>query len=209
MTTDKKTVSTVDAPSNHLSLFSLPLLLKGEDPESYNQLLAGVKGNVVPTDFLEEIWTNEVVQETWEIVRWRRLKSALLNSAMPDAIEKLLVKRSLKSLPEAKKLAEAWAGAKSSDVKEVDDLLASAGITIDDVQARALELKFKDIDGLDGLIISAKIRLSATLREIDLHRNRKQFAKDLQAEIIKIEDSELAITTAPQQPSSKPSLLPP
>jgi hypothetical protein len=127
---------------------------------------------------------------------------------MPDAVEKLLVKRSLKPPQKAKQLA--WPGGNSSDAKEVDDLLKSGGMTIDDVHARALELKFESIDGLDRLITSAEIRRSASLREIELHRDRKQFGQALRAQITKIEDSESeTITTAPQQPPSKPSLLPP
>ena len=136
MTTDTKIVSTVDAPSSHISLFGPPPLLKGEDPESYNQILAGVRGCVAPADFLEEGWTNGVVQETWEIVRWRRLKAALLNSAMPGALQKLLIGERLKNPLGAKVLAAAWAAGKSSDVKRVEDLLASGGLTIDSVQAR-------------------------------------------------------------------------
>ena len=191
MTTGKKFVSFFDSPP----------LLKGEDLESYNQLLAGVKASVTPADFLEEVWTNDVVQETWEIVRWRRSKAALLNSAMPDAVEKLLVGRSLKLLPKAKQIAEAWAAGKRSDVKEVDDLLASGGMTIDDVQARSMELKLKSIDHLDRLTTSAEIRRSNTFREIDRHRDRNKFAKTLRTEIVKIEDE--TVTTAPQQqPSS-------
>jgi hypothetical protein len=194
MATGKKVVSS----------FGPPPLLKGEDLESYAQLLAGVKASVDPADFLEEMWTNDVVQETWEIVRWRRSKAALLNSAMPDALGELLVRRSLKLFPKAKHLAEAWAAGKPSDVKEVNDLLASGGITIDDVQARALELKLKTIDHLDRLTTSAEIRRSNTFREIDRHRDRKQFANALRTKIAEIEDAESeTVTTVPQQqPSS-------
>ena len=82
----------------------------------------------------------DVVQETWKIDRWRRLKPALLNNAMRDAVKKLLVARSLKLFPKAKQLAEAWAAGKSRDVKEVEDLLESGGVAIDNVQTLALEL---------------------------------------------------------------------
>jgi hypothetical protein len=47
MATGKKVVSS----------FGPPPLLKGEDLESYAQLLAGVKASVDPADFLEEMWT--------------------------------------------------------------------------------------------------------------------------------------------------------
>jgi len=182
-------------------VFGPPPLLKGENLKAYNQLLASVTDSVTPADSLEEIWTNDVVQETWEIVRWRRSKAALLNSAMREALQKLLIAGRLKDPLGAKLLAEAWAAGKPSDVKHVEQLLASGGLTIDSVQAQALELKLKTIDHLDRLITSAEIRRSGILREIDRHRDRKRFAKALRTEIAKIEDE--TITTAPQQqPSS-------
>ena len=208
MRTDQKIVPTSNPTPKRVSLFDQPPLLRGEDPESYIELLAGVKGSVAPADFLEEIWTNGVVHETCEIGRSQRLKAALLNSAMPDAIVRLLAARLGKPFPTAKRLAEAWAAGKPSDVKHVEQLLASGGLTIDSVQALALELKLKPIDHLDRLITSAEVRRSAIFREIDKHRDRKQFAKALQTKLAEIEDGE-AVTTAPQQPSSEPSLPPP
>jgi hypothetical protein len=205
MAANKKIVSASRPTPNHLdSFFGAPPLLKGEDPEAYKQLLAGVTGDVAPADVLERIWTYDVVQQTWEIIRWQRLKTALLNNAMTDALVRVLVGGPLKLLSQAQQLAQAWAAGKSSEVKRVEQLLASAGMTIDHAQARALEVKLEIIDGLDRLITSAEIRRSATFREIDRHRDRKQFAKALQTKIAEIEDAEFeAVTTAPQQqPSS-------
>jgi hypothetical protein len=158
---------------------------------------------MAPSDFLEQIWTTGAVQETWEIIRWQRLKTALLDNAMTDAVASLL---GIKIPTTARRLAEAWAAGKPSDVKQVEDLLASIGITIDHVQAKALELKLEFIDGLDRLITSAELRRSAIFREIDRHRDRKQFAKNLRVKIAEIEDDEAVTTVPPQQPSSEPSL---
>ena len=77
------------------------------------------------------------------------------------------------------------------------------GMTITEVQARALELKLDVIIALDRMITSAELRLSAIFREIDRHRERKQFAKALRAPLSKVADGEFeAITTAPQLQSS-------
>ena len=92
---------------------------------------------------------------------------------MTDAVAKSLLAGPLKLFLQAQQLAQAWAAGKSSEVKRVEDLLASAGMTIDNVQGRALELKLESVDGLDRLITSAEIRRSATFREIDRHRDRK------------------------------------
>jgi hypothetical protein len=185
-------------------VFGPPPLLKGENLKAYNQLLASVTDSVTPADSFEEIWTNDVVHETWEIVRWRRAKAAQVNSAMREAVEKLLIGGRLKQPLEAKLLAEAWAAGKPSDVKRVEGFLASGGLTIDSVQARAMELNLKDIDHLDRWTTAAEIRRSNTLREIDRHRDRKKFAKVLRTKIAEIEDDESeTVTTVPEQkPSS-------
>ena len=64
--------STDAAPTS--SLFGPPPLLEGEDPSAYDELLARISGAVKPADVLEEIWVSDVVNLTWEIFRWRRLK---------------------------------------------------------------------------------------------------------------------------------------
>jgi hypothetical protein len=45
-----------------------------------------------PSDVIEEIWTRDVVDITWEVLRWRRLKAGLLTARMMDALEGLLVR---------------------------------------------------------------------------------------------------------------------
>jgi hypothetical protein len=203
MPTEQKIVSASKARPKRISFFGPPPLLKGEDPKAYNQLLTGVTDCVAPSDFLEEIWINDIVGQTWEIIRWRRVQTAVLNNGMPDALVKLQVAGAPLLLTQARRLMQAWAAGKSADVKRVKDLLASAGMTIDNVQGRALELKLEIIDGLDRLITSAELRRSATFREIERHRDRKQFTKALQTKIAEIEDAEFeAVTTAPQQQHS-------
>jgi len=185
MSTDQKIVPTSKRTKNRISFFGPPPLLIGEDHEAYNQLLASVIDCVAPADCLEEIWTNDIVQQTWDIIRYRRSKTAMLNNAMPNAVALLL------SVPMKK----------TYDVERVEQLLASAGMTIDQVQGRALEFKLEQIDKVERLITLVEMRRSATFREIDRHRERKQFAKALRTKIAEIEATEAeTITAAPQLP---------
>jgi hypothetical protein len=50
-----------DAAVVRLDYFGSPALLPGEDPSSYDGLLAGVLAKVEPKDILEEIWVGEFV----------------------------------------------------------------------------------------------------------------------------------------------------
>src|SRR5215469_4862671 len=53
-------------------------LAEGEDAEAYDELLLRVSSGVKPHDILEEIWVRDVVDLTWETLRLRRLKAAVL-----------------------------------------------------------------------------------------------------------------------------------
>ena len=44
-----------------------------------------------PSGVLEEIWVRDVVDLTWEVFRFRRLKAGLLSFAMSDGVRDVLV----------------------------------------------------------------------------------------------------------------------
>jgi hypothetical protein len=168
MSTKKMLSSLSNAEPDRLSFFGPPSLLKGEDPDAYSQLRAGLTSYVVPSDFIEEIWAREVADLTWDIIRWKRLKVALLNEAIERA-----------------------------------DGVPSIGKSKESTRARVIEPKLKSIERIDRLIMSAEMRRRAIFREIDRHRDRKQFAVALRTKLAEIEKAELeTVPTAPLQPSS-------
>ena len=70
------------------SLFGLPPVLKSEDLAAYDALLAHVSKCVKPKDILEKIWIRDAVDLTWEVLRWRRLTTNLLESrSLADCID--------------------------------------------------------------------------------------------------------------------------
>jgi hypothetical protein len=71
---------------------------------------------------------------------------------------------------DARNLAEAWAARERSAIKQADELLASAGLTMDAVMAQSLSLKLNDIERIDRMIATAEVRRNAILREVDRHR---------------------------------------
>jgi len=60
--------------ANMTVLGSLPLL-PGEDRAEYERLRAAVIAMMKPADFMEKIWTNDVIYLEWEILRFRRAKA--------------------------------------------------------------------------------------------------------------------------------------
>jgi hypothetical protein len=55
-----------------------PPLIPGEDAKDYQQLLAAVTDEIKPVDFMETIWTRDIVDLQWDIIRFRRIKADLI-----------------------------------------------------------------------------------------------------------------------------------
>jgi hypothetical protein len=137
-----------------LALFGPPPLLEGEDAAAYDELLVRISGAVKPTDIFEEIWIRDIVDLVWEAFRLRRLKANLMTAVAHKGLTATL--EPLIGWTDARNLAEAWAARERSAIKQVDKLLASAGLTMDAVMAQALSLKLDDIERIDRMIATAE-----------------------------------------------------
>jgi hypothetical protein len=68
---------------------SQPVLL-GEDPAAYDELLGRAYAAVKPIDIIDEMLIADVVSLEWEVLRWRRLKSSLMQMLGLKALEDFL-----------------------------------------------------------------------------------------------------------------------
>jgi len=60
------------------AIFGPPPILENEDQKRYKALLHRVSRAVGPRDFLESIWIRDIVDLTWEVMRWRGFKNEIL-----------------------------------------------------------------------------------------------------------------------------------
>jgi hypothetical protein len=188
--TDPETSTTPASPPERavrLGLFGPPPLLEGEDTAAYDDLLIRISGAVKPTDIFEEIWIRDIVDLVWEAFRLRRLKANLMTAAAHEGLEKTLAP--LIGWTDTYDLAKAWAARDRSAIKQVDELLASAGLTMDAVMARTLSLELDDIERIDRMIASAEGRRNAILREVDRHRTT--WGQNLRRTVQQIEAAEI------------------
>lgn len=89
-------------------MFGPPPLLEGEDAAAYDELLARVSAAANPSDVIHEIWVRDVVDLTWEILRWRRLKKKDLEvlsvtSVTLSVLEKIVVLDRLTTIAETRR----------------------------------------------------------------------------------------------------------
>ena len=88
----KKAVASLNLPerAQRLLLFGPPLLIQGEDAAAYDQLLARIWVAVNPVDIIDEMFIADIVFLEWEVLRWRRLKSSLIQARGLQALKDFL-----------------------------------------------------------------------------------------------------------------------
>ena len=187
MTTRKKRQRMAKSTIGRLVFGPAPIL-KGEDADAYNELLAGVSSRVKPSDVIEEIYVRDFVDLTWEIVRHRRHKASFIEAAVPRALEEALepivnrtieacgvdwlkieVRVGLKPTP-TQRLVSAWIVRDRDAVKDVNKMLNGAELTMEDINARAMALAMDDLIQLDRLSLRAEVSRSAALAELERWR---------------------------------------
>jgi hypothetical protein len=90
-----KSKTEIAAPSvpgrvQRLALFGPPILLEGEDAAAYDQLFARICSAVKPVDIIEEIFVTDLMSLEWEVLRWRRLKSSLIQARGRKVLQNFL-----------------------------------------------------------------------------------------------------------------------
>jgi len=166
------------------SLAALPFgpapLAEGEDAEAYDELLLRVSSGVRPADILEEIWVRDVVDLTWEALRLRRLKAAILTmsarKALTDNLSKFI------GYAKAEALAGAWAAREAEAVATVAERLAAQGLALEALTAQGLTRALEPVERIARMIAQAEARRGAALREIERHR--ASFGPRLRAAVV-------------------------
>ena len=145
-------------------------LLPGEREADYAAIARRIIGASRPKDAIEEILIRDVIDLSWEVLRLRRVKAGILRASMGAGVEQTLAELGYPDL-EMGSLSEKWAAGDANARKEVDAILADAGLTVDEVTAKTFESKIDVFERIDRLLASAEARRSNALREIDRHRD--------------------------------------
>ena len=159
----------------------------------YGDLLARVSAAVEPADILEE-FVRDVVDLSWEALRLRRLKAALLESSQHRGIREL--SKLFFGYREMDDIAEGWQKRDKQVVRRVERALSSAGLTREHVMAETLSVELDNIERIDRLIASAEARRNAVLREVDRHRS--VLAQTLRRAVEEPEDAEFEVVEKEQ-----------
>jgi hypothetical protein len=161
----KKTRSKVVNSDN---LFGPAPILAGEEEAAYDELIGRVYAAVKPVDVIDEMLMADVVASEWEFLRWSRLKLSLIQTCAAERLEEFLKSELLynlyrerfeehlteilqDNLPEdyaensLQKLARDCALNETEAVDEVNKLLSSISLEMDDVHRGARVNRAKEL----------------------------------------------------------------
>ena len=159
---------------------------RGGDAAAYDERLARIAEAMKPEDIFVELWARDIADLDWEVSRLRRLQASLMTAAAHEGLQRIL-EPLLESFPDQVQLVRAWSARDKAAIKRVDELLASAGLTMDAVMAQTLCTYLDEFERIERMIASAEARRGAILYEVELHRARRRFRRATQQPTLEIE----------------------
>ena len=173
-------------PASKADLLGPPPVITGELASAFEELLDRARDILKSSDIIEEMWVRDVVDLEWDIIRLRRLKANLLLASQYAELESALTR--ITGMGEAEDLCARWAKRDPVALAQVDQLLTSAGHSMDAVMAETFATKIRELDCMERMIASAEARRADALRE--LARYREASAARLKDAVKNVEDAD-------------------
>jgi hypothetical protein len=154
---------------NELALLpKLPLLIT-ESPDEFDALRDAFEREIKPRGIIEQMYVHDICSIVWEILRLRRCKVVIINSALRSALQSLL--KQLLRQPgqyeyevedEAQTLAQSWFTDQESK-KEVSELLSRFELDESAIEAEAIRKSSSDLELLERMLTSLESRRDKAL----------------------------------------------
>ena len=165
-----------------LTLFSKPHLLITESAEDFAALIEALMEEIKPRGIIERLYVADVAGLVWEILRLRRCKVAIVNTAFKKALSEIVYR--LADEPELDTPEREWYETTLDDWfskpearKEVLELLAEFRLDESAIEAEAIRSVFSELEVLDKMLTLQESRRNKALRSIADYRDG--FAKQL------------------------------
>ena len=146
----------------------LPLLIT-ESADEFDAVLDAFEQEIEPRGIIEEMYVHDICAIVWEILRLRRCKVVIINSAFRRALQNLLAQllrqpgqHEYDVKDEAQTLAHAWftdQGAK----KQVSEILNRFKLDEFSIEAEAIRGSSADLELLDQMLASLESRRNKAL----------------------------------------------
>jgi hypothetical protein len=167
-------------------------LLPGENRRDFEAIRQMMIDDIEPETNLEWLWIFDLVELSWEILRYRSLKQKILQASRVSAIESILQRLDGAGMPEhalqnmrlqTMRNAAEWSDHPKAAM-EIESRLERHGIDVVAINAEVF-IQTRDTFALfDGLLHSAQSRRIILLREINARRDLAQRAQKISDNMI-------------------------
>jgi hypothetical protein len=155
--------------TNELILLpKLPLLIT-ESADEFDALRDAFEQEIKPRGIIEQLYVHDICAIVWEILRLRRCKVVIINSAFRSALQKLLTQLlkqpgqyGYEAEDEAQTLAHAWFSDQEAK-KQVSELLSQFELDESAIEAEAIRGSSSDLELLDKMLTSLESRRDKAL----------------------------------------------
>jgi hypothetical protein len=193
---------------NELALLpKLPLLIT-ESADEFDALRDAFEREIKPRGIIEQMYVHDISAIVWEILRLRRCKVIIINSAFRSALENLLVQlrqpgqQDFQARDPARELAHAWFTDKEAQ-KQVSETLSRFDLDESAIEAEAIRKSSSDLELLDGMLASLETRRNKALgcvaeyRASLAHRLRESADRIIDGkDVLRLEDAASERSTA-------------
>jgi hypothetical protein len=185
-------------PAEAALLPASPLLIT-ETAHDFERIRDSLNEEIMPRGIVERMYVADIAFLTWEILRFRRCRAALINLKFHDALKKLL--RGLSDIGSetyvaANDLSHDWFTDPDAR-KEVLQILEQFHLDESAIEAEAIRESAEDLELLDRLLASLETRRNKALRCIAEYRG--SLAKDLCASSSRIIDGKVLTIEEPSR----------
>ena len=154
---------------NELALLpKLPLLIT-ESADEFEALRDAFEREIKPQGIIEQMYVDDHGSIVWDILRLRRCKVVIINSAFRNALEHLLVpllkgpgQYDHEVEDEAEALAHAWFTDQEAK-KQVSETLSRFDLDESAIEAEAIRTSSSDLELLDRMLTSLESRRNKAL----------------------------------------------
>ena len=152
-------------------------ILRTESKSDFAKLQADVERDIGPTNFIERRYVDDIVNHTWDIQRYERVKTGIFDNALRKALARILYEILLP--PGPTKLIERWMSSQRLSYwwlldpesnRQIESLLKEAGLEKSAIEAEAYTLVADDLENVNRMLKSARQGWDKALRSVAKYR---------------------------------------
>jgi hypothetical protein len=154
---------------NELALLPKVPLLITESADEFDALRDAFEQEIKPRGVIEQMYVHDICAIVWEILRLRRCKVVIINSAFRSALQDLLTQllkqpgqHSWDVEDEAEALAQTWCTDQEAK-KQVSEILSRFNLDESAIEAEAIRKSSADLELLDRMLTSLESRRNKAL----------------------------------------------